>query len=324
MRNTTYRYNCETCQYERVKISARSVVWYCLGLMVMASAMLAGILLLHDFLIHTKNETRLRRENKALRTHHDALSAQLDELRPVLASLENKDRLLHTKFFGAAPVMAVAQVDRASKEKLLLADAVSFREHVATLKSASEDLIDESATSNYYYGEKIGLEPSALPILNTFPTLQPIQPWQADRLISGFGMRVNPFHKGLYKHLGVDIAMTRGTPLIATASGIVSQLKRSELQAGYGNYVEIDHGNGIVTRYAHMEDIAVRYGARVAKGDVIGTVGSSGGSVAPHVHYEVIRDGKNVDPIHYMVEGLSSLDHHRLTVISHQQNQSLD
>lgn len=324
MRNTTYRYNCETCQYERVKVTARSVVWYCLGLMVMASTMLIGILLLHDFLINTNRETRLRRENKALRKHHDALSAQLDELRPVLTSLENKDRVLHASFFGSAPVVTVAQVDRASKEKLLLADGQSFREHVSTLKYASEELTVRSASTNYYYGEKLSVEPSVLASLDSLPTLQPIQPWQADRLISGFGMRVNPFHKGLYKHLGVDIAMTRGTPVIATASGVISQLKRSDLQAGYGNYIEIDHGNGIVTRYAHLEDIAVRYGARITKGDIIGTVGSSGGSVAPHLHYEIIRDGKNIDPIHYMVEGLSSQDHHLLTVMSHQQNQSLD
>ena len=170
----------------------------------------------------------------------------------------------------------------------------------------------------------MSLKPSALETLDAYPTLQPVQPWQADRLISGFGMRVNPFHKGLYKHVGVDIAMPRGTPVIATGSGVVSEMKRSDLQAGYGNYVEIDHGNGIVTRYAHLEAIEVRYGARIRKGDIIGTVGSSGGSVAPHVHYEIIRDGKNIDPVHYMVEGLSSRDHDRLTVVSHQQNQSLD
>jgi murein DD-endopeptidase MepM/ murein hydrolase activator NlpD len=118
--------------------------------------------------------------------------------------------------------------------------------------------------------------------------------------------------------------MPRGTPVFATGAGKVSQLKRSDLQAGYGNYVEIDHGNGIVTRYAHLEDISVKFGASVAKGERIGSVGTSGGSVAPHVHYEILRDGKNVDPVHYMVEGLNPSHHYVLTVLSHQQNQSLD
>jgi murein DD-endopeptidase MepM/ murein hydrolase activator NlpD len=122
----------------------------------------------------------------------------------------------------------------------------------------------------------------------------------------------------------VDVAMPRGSPVIATGSGAVVQLKRSDLEAGYGNYIEIDHGRGVVTRYAHLEDIHVKFGAKVTKGEVVGTVGSSGGSVAPHLHYEIIRDGKNIDPVIHIVEGLTSGQHHHLLLSSHQQNQSLD
>jgi len=324
MRHTTYRYNCETCQYERVKVNAANVVWYCLGLTLVASGMLLGMLLLHDLIINTDKEARLRRENKALRKHHEILTAELGEMHPVLTSLEQKDQLLHQKFFGSAPVPHLKDIDRASKQELLLADPRSFRKHVASLKSASANLSVVAARRSDIYGNKLRIDKATLTNLRHLPTLQPIQPWKSDRLISGFGMRVNPFHKGLYEHIGVDIAMPRGTPVIATASGTIVQLKRSDLQAGYGNYLEVDHGNGIHTRYAHLEEIRVRYGARVSKGDTIGTVGTSGGSVAPHVHYEIIRDGKNVDPVHYMVEGLNSADHHFLTVMSHQQNQSLD
>lgn len=324
MRYTTYRYNCETCQYERVKVNAANVVWYCFGVSLIASGILLGMLLLHDRIINTDKETRLRRENKALRKHHEILTAQLGELHPVLTSLEQKDQLLHEKFFGSAPALPQKDIDRASKQKLLLANPRTFRKQVASLKSASANLTVTAARRNSYYGDKLRIDKAALTSLNALPTLQPIQPWKSDRLISGFGMRVNPFHKGLYEHIGIDIAVPRGTPVIATASGTITQLKRSDLQAGYGNYLELDHGNGIHTRYAHLEEILVRYGARVSKGDTIGTVGTSGGSVAPHVHYEIIRDGKNVDPVHYMVEGLTSADHDFLTAMSHQQNQSLD
>jgi murein DD-endopeptidase MepM/ murein hydrolase activator NlpD len=118
--------------------------------------------------------------------------------------------------------------------------------------------------------------------------------------------------------------MPRGTPVVATAAGVIKESKRSDLQAGYGNYIDIDHGNNIITRYAHLEDITIRYGNKVEKGDVIGTVGSSGGSIAPHLHYEILRDGKNVDPIYYIIEGMTSDQHEQLTWLSHQQNQSLD
>lgn len=324
MRYTSFRYNTHTCQYERVKIKFKDIVWYFLGLVVTASCMLLGILLLHDRVVNTDNEKRLRKENRALRQHHGILSGQLSELQPVLTSLQNKDRLLHTRLFGSPPELPPREADRASKEELLLADANSFRTLVSSMKETSQRLIQKSSATSRYFGNSLNSGDLDAAGINAWPTLQPVTPWRTDRLISGFGLRVNPFHKGLYDHLGVDVAMPRGTPVIATAPGTVQQLKRSLLQAGYGNYIEIDHGHGLVTRYAHLEDIHVKYWAKVKKGEVIGTIGTSGGSVAPHLHYEILRDGKNVDPVRYMVEGLSSKEHHHLTLISHQQNQSLD
>ncbi len=324
MRYTTFRYNAETCQYERVRMTIKGALVYSLGLTVMAACMLIAILFLHDWLVNTDREISLRRENKALERHHSELSAQLNELRPVLTSLENRDKILHKKFFGTQPVVTSAEIDQRSRQDLLLADADAFREQVELLSKTSESLKKHAAISNYGFSESVPLNRKSLPTLHTMPTLQPIHSWQPDRVISGYGLRVNPFHKGLYEHLGLDIAAPRGTPVVATASGKITQLKRSDLQAGYGNYVEIDHGNGLVTRYAHLEDIIVRFGAKVAKGETIGTVGSSGGSVAPHVHYEVIRDGQNVDPVYYTLEGITADEHHWITVRSHQQNQSLD
>ena len=324
MRYTTYRYNPGTCQYERVKVNAKNVIWYCLGVSVTGAFMLAGILLLHDFVINTDVERKLRKENRALKEHHSILSASLTELQPTLTSLQSKDRILHLKFFGSQPALPEVNDVNTSKEKVLLADPDSFRKIVSSIKETSHELVRESTRSNIYFLNAVSFEKEDLDLIHCLPTLQPIQSWQPEMLISGFGMRVNPFHKGLYEHVGIDIARPRGTPVIATASGIVKEVKRSDLQAGYGNYVEVDHGKGLMTRYAHLEDIAVAFGKKLRKGDVIGTVGSSGGSVAPHLHYEIIRDGENVDPIYYMIEGLSSEAHHHLTFMSHQQNQSLD
>ena len=324
MRYTTFRYNAETCHYERVRLSVKSVLSYGLGLTAMGTCMLVGILLLHDRIVNTNREIQLRKENRALQKHHTILTAELNELRPVLASLQQKDRILHAKFFGSQPVVQTANVDRASKQDLLLADGASFRKQVTDLGGTSEKLIEKSLLTNNFFGTKLNLRKSALANINALPTLQPVQDWETGLLISGFGMRVNPFHKGLYEHLGVDLALPRGSAVIAAGAGKITQLKRSDLQAGYGNYVEIDHGNGIVTRYAHLEDIVAKYGARVAKGEKIGTVGTSGGSVAPHLHYEILRDDKNVDPVLYMLEGLSPSEHYFLTLMSHQQNQSLD
>ena len=101
-------------------------------------------------------------------------------------------------------------------------------------------------------------------------------------------------------------------------------MKHSDLLAGFGNYIEIDHGFGYITRYAHLEEITVRNGQHISAGQVIGTSGTSGGTIAPHLHYEVIRNGKNLDPVNFMLEGLNSFNYHQLMEVSKKVNQSLD
>jgi murein DD-endopeptidase MepM/ murein hydrolase activator NlpD len=112
--------------------------------------------------------------------------------------------------------------------------------------------------------------------------------------------------------------------VLATGKGRVISVKKSDLQAGFGNYVEIDHGHGFVTRYTHLGDLTVRLGQSIKKGEQIAWMGLSGGSIAPHVHYEVLKDGKNIDPVKVMVEGITSNQFSLLAVAGRQLNQSLD
>jgi murein DD-endopeptidase MepM/ murein hydrolase activator NlpD len=124
-------------------------------------------------------------------------------------------------------------------------------------------------------------------------------PLQEARMTSGYGTRTHPVLKRRMGHKGVDLAAATGTPIYATADGYVS---KAEPFSSYGNYVSIEHGARIQTRYAHMSRIAVAAGTRVTKGDIIGYVGSTGRSTGPHLHYEVRIDGQAVNPVPYMVE----------------------
>jgi murein DD-endopeptidase MepM/ murein hydrolase activator NlpD len=112
--------------------------------------------------------------------------------------------------------------------------------------------------------------------------------------------------------------------VLATAPGQIITARKSDLLAGYGNYIEIDHGNGFVTRYAHLEVLNVKAGQKVTKGFVIATTGNSGGSVAPHLHYEIIRNNKQVDPVRYLISGVNASQHDQFISMSQRENQSLD
>lgn len=120
------------------------------------------------------------------------------------------------------------------------------------------------------------------------------------RVSSEFGTRSDPFHGKARKHNGIDLASPAGTPIYATADAIVG---RAERAGGYGNLVELNHGNGYQTRYAHMQKILVRKGQYVRRGTVVGLVGSTGRSTGPHLHYEVRKNGKPVNPSPYMRRG---------------------
>lgn len=324
MRGPTYRYNTETCRYEPTRMSSKGAITYALGLAVTATFFLAGLLILHDFIVNTDQEIAYHKENRAIEKNQALLTAELQEVEATLGLLKDKDKKLHQKFF--TPVLEEPEQHQRTTRKhdILLSDAQSFREVATTLEAKTLSLIQSIETTNHFFATKTKQSLGNLDLVESLPLLQPVANLQAEQLLSGYGKRINPFHKGLYNHTGIDIALPRGTEIIATATGKVITTKHSSVQAGYGNYVEIDHGHGLVTRYAHLEEIHVRVGQQVTKGSVIATSGNSGGSIAPHLHYEISRNGKTVDPISYMIEGVNPEIYHRLRYVGQQQNQSLD
>lgn len=123
--------------------------------------------------------------------------------------------------------------------------------------------------------------------------------WPTDggTISSNYGVRTGPIEGGYDWHPGLDIAVDFGTPVYATAAGTIEQ---AGWNGGYGRYVRINHGNGYKTAYGHMSGIAVAAGQRVIKGEIIGFVGSTGYSTGPHIHYEVLADGQNIDPFYVL------------------------
>src|SRR5690606_5483774 len=178
MRYTTFRYNPDTCQYERERVTLKSVLWYSVGLFTTAAVFLIGILFLHDWLINTDRELALRGENRALRRHHATLIAQLNELQPVLATLEQKDKVLHARFFGSLPPVTPPRIDKASKQQLLLAAPRDFSEQVSGLSARSQQLRVHAAITNHHFSEKLKTDEAVRTTLATMPTLQPVEPWQ--------------------------------------------------------------------------------------------------------------------------------------------------
>jgi len=329
MANSKYYYNAETCHYERVRLTFWKSFQYLAGVFVTGGFIFVVLVFAYDRLTETELEKSLRHENRALKKHSTILTAELSGIETSLAELRNQDKLIHEKLFDIEGTDFVEKKIKGNKSieiahDVLLSDEEVFHAKLNEIKSTTNRLRDKSAKGNEFFGNHFHLKAEDALTLQSVPTLMPVKGSDLMRLASGFGIRINPFHKGKYLHEGVDFTAPRGTTVIATAPGKITAAKLRSLQAGYGNYISINHGNGFITQYAHLDEVFVRNGERVEKGQVIGTVGNSGGSIAPHLHYEVIQNGEHVDPLTFIIEGVNSLEYNQLLSISSKQNQSLD
>ena len=154
------------------------------------------------------------------------------------------------------------------------------------------------------------------------PAIQPVSNKDLTRLASGFGYRIDPIYKTRKFHQGIDFTAPSGTPIYATGDGTVIRAQR--LRTGYGQNVIIDHGYGYRSLYAHMSKISVRKGQKVKRGQIIGKVGSTGKSTAPHLHYEVIKNGRKLNPIEFFYSDLTPEEYEKIIVFASQSNQSFD
>ena len=156
----------------------------------------------------------------------------------------------------------------------------------------------------------------------SIPAIQPVRNEDLKRMSSGFGMRTDPFTKARKMHKGMDFSAPTGTPVFATGDGKV--VRADSRSTGYGKHIRIEHGFGYRTRYAHLHKLNVKKGQKVKRGDIIGFVGSTGRSEAPHLHYEILKDKNQINPINFYYGNLSAQEFATLLEKSKEANQSLD
>jgi murein DD-endopeptidase MepM/ murein hydrolase activator NlpD len=322
MRDQQFRFNPKTLRYERVGFSFWRTLIAVISYGSFGFLCFIGLNMAQNLLIETSLEKSLNAENKALTEYKSVLTAQVAESNVLLGQLKTDEAELTEKLFEVPT--EVPAVQPRNENQLLAAGEEQFNDQITKIDQHLTALHTKTKHYNHFFGDRLHVKKSEVPILVSLPSKAPVGNLLADHLVSGFGVRINPFHKGNYHHDGIDIALPKGTEVLASGNGKVAYFSSSNLEAGFGSYIEIDHGHGMVTRYSHLERIAVTWGQKIKQGQVIGLSGSSGGSVAPHLHYEVIKNGKNIDPLTFIVEGITPAQHQQLALKSKVQNQSLD
>ncbi len=324
MARIKYYYDTETCKYERVRTKNSDIILNTLGILSLTLSMALGLLILYSNYFESPKEIMLKNQVKELEFYYSSLNKDVEELRRILNNIEHRDDNIYRVVLGAEPIdksvrdAGVGGVDRYAdiKEKNVLQKEViiSLHEKVDQLR---RKLYIESKSQD----EVASLAENKVKQLAAVPAIQPVSNKQLIALASGFGFRVHPIYKVKKMHAGIDFAASIGTPIYATADGKV--LEVSVRFSGYGKMVEIDHGFGYHTRYAHMHGFAVRQGQQVKRGDLIGYVGNTGLSTAPHLHYEVLLNGTHINPVHYFFNDLTPAEYEKIIELASVENQSL-
>lgn len=324
MARIKYYYDTETCKYERVRTRKSDIVLNAMGFLSLTVMMAIGLLILYDNYFESPKELILRNEVKELEFYYDKLNKDVESLSQILNSIEHRDDNIYRVVLGAEPIeksVRDAGIGGADRYADIRKKNIGHTKLVIALNEKVDKLRRKLYIESKSQDEVVHLAEQKEKLYASIPAIQPISNKNLIALSSGFGMRIHPIYKVKKMHTGIDFAASIGTPVYATADGTVSKV--DVRFSGYGKMVEIDHGFGYRTRYAHMHDFAVRTGQHVKRGDLIGYVGNTGLSTAPHLHYEVFINDQRVDPVHYFFNDLTAAEYEKILELASAENQSL-
>jgi murein DD-endopeptidase MepM/ murein hydrolase activator NlpD len=320
-----YYYDQETLSYRRIEVNT-GVRFRNAFVFLTVSALFGLIMLLvllSSPLIETPKEIAQAREIDNYQLQYEQLNRKMQQIESVLDNLQDRDNQIYRVIFEANPISEdVRKAGFGGVNRYADLEGFENSELVVSTTKRMEILSKQVVVQSKSLDEiqRMALDKEVL--LSAIPSIQPINNEDLRRMASGYGWRTDPFTKTRRKHKGMDFSAPTGTPIYATSDGKVIRIDGRA--AGYGKHIRIDHGFGYVTLYAHLSKYNVRRGQEVKRGDVIGFVGNTGRSVAPHLHYEIRKDGVAVNPINFYYEDLNTEEFNALLEASNRENQSLD
>ena len=325
MSKVKYYYDSENLAYRKIKTRKRRKLGVII-LFLLAAALfgfLSFVILLNTPFFETPKDRLQAREIENLRLNYALLNKKMDQINGVLEAIEDRDNNLYRVYFNKAAIPdSVREVGFQGKNRYKVLEGYNNSQLVINTTKRMDVLSKELAIQSKSLDVILKLAEAKSEFLSAIPAIQPVRNENLKQMASGFGYRTDPFTKARKMHEGMDFTAKTGTPIYATGDGVVA--KADNTASGYGNHIVIRHGFGYETLYAHLSKYKARAGQRVKRGDVIGYVGSTGRSEAPHLHYEVLKDKKVVNPLNFYYGNISAVEYVVIAQLANQENQSLD
>ena len=325
MAKVKYYYDSENLAYRKIITKTRKKVGVVL-LFLVASALfgfLSFVILLNTPYFETPKNRIQAREIENLKLRYAILNKKMDQVEDVIDFIEDRDNNLYRVYFNAS---AIPEEERKSgfKGTHRYKDLEGFDNSQLVMNTTKRiDVLQKAlAIQSKSLDDILKMAKAKDKLLAAIPAIQPVRNENLKSMVSGFGYRTDPFTKARKMHEGMDFTAKTGTPIYATGDGVVARADNTA--SGYGNHIVIRHGFGYETLYGHLSKYKCRAGQRINRGDIIGYIGSTGRSEGPHLHYEVHKNGKVVNPLNFYYGNISAVEYVAIAQLANQENQSFD
>lgn len=323
MKKIKYFYNTHTLRYEKLVTPLRVKLLRIFGFI--AAALVTSVIISYFAFqfVGSPAEKLLRSQNERLSDQYLQLNDQIKTVQQQMSELEKRDNDVYRSIFEAKPIPDSARAEAIAKQQeIAKVEGMPQVQLINSIYNTLQNLHARIASQKKSYLELSSLLNNKEKLLAATPAIQPVSNKDLSRIASGFGYRIDPIYKTIKMHAGLDFTASQGTPIYATADGVVTTA--ANIGNGYGIHVVINHGYGYETLYGHMVRVKARAGQRVKRGDLIGYVGSTGKSTGPHCHYEVHKNGQKLDPVYFFYNDLSPQQFDELLKRAAAANQSFD
>ena len=322
MSKVKYKFNKKSLTFERAHVTFKKRLLYFFSHLSTGVVFAAVVLVLaYNFIDSPKVRTQ-KQEIEQMKLQYQLLNQQLDRVTKLIADLQDRDDNIYRVIFEAEPIPSsirqagIGGVDRYEKLK-----GYTNSELLIETQKTMDRILGQLYVQSKSYDDVFNLAKNKERMLVSIPAIQPVNNKDLRRIGSYFGNRVDPFYKVHKFHEGIDFCATVGTEVYATGNGTVEEAARN---AGYGNEIIIDHGYSYKTVYAHLSRVFVRPGQKILRGQIIGYVGNTGKSTAPHLHYEVHKNGVAINPIYFFFNDLTPSEFQMMLELSAQPSQTMD
>jgi murein DD-endopeptidase MepM/ murein hydrolase activator NlpD len=323
MAKIRYQFNTKSLKIEKVQVTMRERFKILLSSMAFGLVFGAVVIVLAYNFLSSPREKVLQNELEQYKLQYKIMNDRMDKIQKVLADVQDRDDNIYRVIFEAEPIPSeIRKAGFGGADRYGQLEGLANSKIVVNTAKRLDEITSQLVVQSKSYDQVFKLAKNKEKLIASIPAIQPVDFHDLRRIGSLFGYRTDPFYKVTKFHEGIDFTAAVGTPIYATGDGVVSEAEYNS--GGYGNKIIINHGFSYETVYAHLSKIKVRVGQHIKRGEIIGLMGNTGKSTAPHLHYEVHKAGVPMNPIYFFFNDITPAEYQAMIELSSKPSQTLD